>query len=471
MAQNFEMSKERLYISEVLVVDDEVDIRNLIKDILSDDNYVTKLAVDGLSAIKMAYEKEPDVVLLDIWLKGSDIDGLSVLEKLKERYPYLPVIMISGHGNIATAVKSLHMGAYDYIEKPFTEGRLKLVVKRAIESGRLRRENDELKSTFEDYEIVGNSPVIKNLRSMINKAATTSSRILITGSPGVGKEVVARLIHKKSKGYDTPFISMYSSMLPANNYLVNIFGSEESSNILSHRVPPHIGIIEQANHGTLFIDEVTDLRYDTQLRLLRLLQEGKIYRENSKIPVSVDVRIIVSSSKDIENEVRAGKFCEDLYYRLNVLPIRVPSLVEYCTDIPELCRYFMSSICKKIGLCTHILSDEALIAMQSYEWPGNLRQLRNVIEWILIMKSPKEIITAKDLPVDIVSNSPINDVLSAKVISVPLRQAREEFERQYLKTQLSRFGGNVSKTAEFVGMERSALHRKLKVLGLCSISE
>lgn len=220
-------------------------------------------------------------------------------------------------------------------------------MKRAIESGRLRRENDELKSAFEDYEIVGSSSVIKNLRSMVNKAAATSSRILITGSPGVGKEVVARLIHKKSKGYDTPFISMYSSMLPANNYLVNIFGSEESSNILSHRVPPHIGIIEQANRGTLFIDEVTDLRYDTQLRLLRLLQEGKIYRENSKVPVSVDVRIIVSSSKDIENEVRAGKFCEDLYYRLNVLPIRVPSLVEYCTDIPELCRYFMNSICKR----------------------------------------------------------------------------------------------------------------------------
>ncbi|KJV69125.1 bacterial regulatory, Fis family protein [Candidatus Neoehrlichia lotoris str. RAC413] len=463
------MKAKRFCISEVLIVDDEADIRNLIRDILSDENYATKSSVDGLSAIKLAYEKEPDVVLLDIWLKGSDVDGLSVLEKLKERYPYLPVIMISGHGNVATAVKSLHKGAYDYIEKPFTENRLKLAVKRAIESGRLRRENDELKASFEDYEFIGNSPVIRNLRNIIEKASITSSRVLITGASGTGKEVVARLIHKKSKGCDTPFVTMCTSMMPANNYLANIFGIEEYSNSLPNKLLPNIGIVEQANRGTLFIDEVTEVRYDVQLRLLRLLQEGKIYRENGKIPIGIDARVIAASSRVIKDEVKLGRFCEDLYYRLNVLPIVVPSLCEYCSDIPEICRYFMKSICKKMGLADHVISNDAIIAMQSYSWPGNLRQLRNVLEWVLIMKSSEGIITVEDLPAEIISGSAVNDTLSARMVSVPLRQAREEFERQYLKTQLSRFGGSVSKTAEFVGMERSALHRKLKVLGLYNI--
>ncbi|QXK91744.1 sigma-54-dependent Fis family transcriptional regulator [Neoehrlichia mikurensis] len=463
------LKAKRFCMSEVLVVDDEADIRNLIKDILSDENYSTKLSVDGLSAIKLAYEKEPDVVLLDIWLKGSDVDGLGVLEKLKERYPYLPVIMISGHGSVATAVKSLHRGAYDYIEKPFTESRLKLVVKRAIESGRLRKENDKLKASFEDYEFIGSSPVIKNLRNIIHKASMTSSRVLITGASGTGKEVVARLIHQKSKGCDTPFVNMCPSMMPTNNYLANIFGSEECGNFLPYKLLPNIGIVEQANRGTLFIDEVTDIRYDAQLRLLRLLQEGKIYRENGKMPVVIDARVIASSSKVIKDEVKLGRFCEDLYYRLNVLPIVVPSLYEYCSDIPEICQYFMKSICKKMGLANHIISNDAIIALQSYSWPGNLRQLRNVLEWVLIMKSSEGIITVEDLPVEIISRSAVNDTLSAKMVSIPLRQAREEFERQYLKTQLSRFGGSVSKTAEFIGMERSALHRKLKVLGLYNV--
>ncbi|KJV88023.1 AAA domain family protein [Anaplasma phagocytophilum str. CRT53-1] len=459
------MSKvKRFYIPEVLIVDDEADLRAMIQDILRDDNYVTRVAADGLSAMKLAYEREPAVVLLDIWLKGSDIDGLSVLEKLKERYPSLPVIMISGHGNIATAVKSLHIGAYDYIEKPFTENRLKLVVKRAVESGRLRRENDELRSFFEDYELIGNSPQIKSLRSTVNKAASTFSRILITGAPGTGKEVVARLIHKKFRGGST-FVSFCPSILPENSYLENIFGSEGENSSLQHVVPHSVGIIEQANHGTLFIDEVTDLRYDAQLRLMRLLQEGRIYRESGKIPVIVDTRVIASSSKIMEDEVRLGKFCEDLYYRLNVFPIRVPSLSEYCADLPEICEYMMKSICKKMRLFPRAISEEAIVAMQSYCWPGNLRQLRNVLEWVMIMQTKHDVITVDDLPAEIVNGAPINSVFT-HIVSAPLRKAREEFERQYLKTQLSRFGGSVSRTAEFIGMERSALHRKLKMLGL-----
>ncbi|ACM49037.1 sigma-54-dependent Fis family transcriptional regulator [Anaplasma marginale] len=457
---------KRFYTPEVLIVDDEADLRAMVQDILSDDNYVTKISHDGLTAIKLAYEREPDVVLLDIWLKGSDIDGLSVLEKLRYRYPHLPVIVISGHGNIATAVKSLHIGAYDYIEKPFTESRLKLVVKRAVESGRLKRENYELRSLFEDYEIVGSSPQIKNLRSTISKAASTCSRILITGAPGTGKEVVARFVHRKFKGCNSSFVPFCPSILPESSYLENIFGSESGNGALPNVVPHSVGIIEQANHGTLFIDEVTDLRYDAQMRLMRLLQEGRIYRENGKNPVTIDTRVIASSSRVIEEEVKLGRFCEDLYYRLGVFPIRVPSLSEYCVDIPEVCEYMMRSICRKMGLSPRPISEDAIVAMQSYSWPGNLRQLRNVLEWILIMQSSKDIITIDDLPAEIVSGSPINNVFT-HIVSAPLRKAREEFERHYLRTQLSRFGGSVSKTAEFIGMERSALHRKLKALGLC----
>ncbi|QJC27296.1 DNA-binding transcriptional regulator NtrC [Anaplasma platys] len=461
------MSKtRRFYTPEVHVVDDEADIRAMIQDILRDDNYVTRVAADGLSAMKLAYEREPDVVLLDIWLKGSDIDGLSVLEKLRERYPHLPVVVISGHGNIATAVKSLHIGAYDYIEKPFTENRLKLVVRRAVESSRLRRENEELRAFFEDYELVGNSPQIKNLRATINKAASTFSRILITGAPGTGKEVVARLIHRKFRR-GCSFVSFCPAILPEGSYLENIFGREDENSSLHHVVPHGVGIIEQANHGTLFVDEVTDLRYDVQLRLMRLLQEGRIYRENGKVPVVIDTRVIASSSKIIEEEVRLGRFCEDLYYRLSVFPIRVPSLSEYCVDLPEICEYMMKSICKKMGLTPRRISEEALVAMQSYCWPGNLRQLRNVLEWVMIMQPTKDIIAVEDLPAEIVSGMPINNVFT-HIVSAPLRKAREEFEKQYLRTQLSRFGGSVSRTAEFIGMERSALHRKLKILGLCS---
>ena len=457
---------KRFYTPEVLIVDDEADLRAMVQDILSDDNYVTKVSHDGLTAIKLAYEREPDVVLLDIWLKGSDIDGLSVLEKLRYRYPHLPVIVISGHGNIATAVKSLHIGAYDYIEKPFTENRLKLVVKRAVESGRLKRENYELRSLFEDHEIVGSSPQIKNLRSTISKAASTFSRILITGAPGTGKEVVARFVHRKFKGCNSSFVPFCPSILPESSYLENIFGRENGNGALPNVVPHSVGIIEQANHGTLFIDEVTDLRYDAQMRLMRLLQEGRIYRENGKSPVTIDTRIIASSSRVIEEEVKLGRFCEDLYYRLGVFPIRVPSLSEYCVDIPEVCEYMMRSICRKMGLSPRPISEDAIVAMQSYSWPGNLRQLRNVLEWILIMQSSKDTITIDDLPAEIVTGSPINNVFT-HIVSAPLRKAREEFERHYLRTQLSRFGGSVSKTAEFIGMERSALHRKLKALGLC----
>ena len=448
------------------MVDDEADLRAMIQDILRDDNYVTRVAADGLSALKLAYEKKPDVVLLDIWLKGSDIDGLSVLEKLRERYPSVPVVVISGHGNVAAAVKSLHIGAYDYIEKPFNESRLKLVLRRAVESGRLRKENDELRSFFEDYDLVGNSPQIKNLRGLISKASSTSSRVLITGAPGTGKEVVARLIHSRSVGRSS-FVSFCPSILPESSYLENIFGKEDGGNALQHVIPHSVGIVEQANCGTLFIDEVTDLRYDAQLRFMRLLQEGRIYRENGKIPVNVDTRVIASSSRSVEKEVQLGRFCEDLYYRLNVFPIRVPSLSEYCVDLPEICECMMASICAKMGLTPRSISEEAIVAMQSYCWPGNLRQLRNVLEWVLIMQTSKDVITVDDLPAEIVSGTPINSVF-AHIVSAPLRKAREEFERQYLRMQLSRFGGSVSKTAEFIGMERSALHRKIKTLGLCS---
>ncbi|WP_041641326.1 sigma-54-dependent transcriptional regulator, partial [Anaplasma marginale] len=275
-----------------------------------------------------------------------------------------------------------------------------------------------------------------------------------------------RFVHRKFKGCNSSFVPFCPSILPESSYLENIFGSESGNGALPNVVPHSVGIIEQANHGTLFIDEVTDLRYDAQMRLMRLLQEGRIYRENGKNPVTIDTRVIASSSRVIEEEVKLGRFCEDLYYRLGVFPIRVPSLSEYCVDIPEVCEYMMRSICRKMGLSPRPISEDAIVAMQSYSWPGNLRQLRNVLEWILIMQSSKDIITIDDLPAEIVSGSPINNVFT-HIVSAPLRKAREEFERHYLRTQLSRFGGSVSKTAEFIGMERSALHRKLKALGLC----
>lgn len=451
---------------DILIVDDEEDIRDLVSDILKDEGYVTRCVSNSIAALAAVEEHVPVAIILDIWLQGSELDGLGILENIKRKYPAVPVIMISGHGNIEMAVNSIKLGAYDYIEKPFKEERLLLVIKRAIENARLKRENAELKSQVEaDYELTGCSSAINQIRSVIDRVATTSSRVMITGPAGVGKEIVARMIHKKSKRAAEPFILLNAASISPSQVDKELFGSGQVASDGGNR---SLGLLERANSGTLYIDEVSDLPMTAQSQLLRALQDKSFERPGSGQVFKVDVRVVSSSICDLKEAIASGKLREDLFYRLNVVPIAIPALSERKEDIPLLCKSLMKRSAKLLGLPTREIKEEAIAVMQSYHWPGNVRQLKNIIEWLLIMTPSDSPITAAMLPPEIGVSGPAviasQPGVNADVMSLPLRGAREVFERQYITAQLARFGNNISRTAQFIGMERSALHRKLKML-------
>lgn len=453
---------------DILIVDDETDIRELISDILTDENFQTRTAKDSDSALKAIAERVPNLLILDIWLQGSELDGLGILELVKKKYPELPVVMISGHGNIETAVNSIKIGAYDFIEKPFKEDRLLVVVNRAIEHARLKKENQELRLRGKpEQDLIGESQAIVQLRNSIAKVAPTHSRVMITGAAGTGKEMVARLIHEKSLRASGPFIAVNAAGLTPDKVEAELFGIEDQN---PNGGAQKIGLFEQAHGGTLFIDEVADMPLETQGRILRALQEQSFNRVRGNQKVEVDVRVIAASNRDLQYEMDAGKLRKDLYYRLNVVPLRVPSLQERRDDIPDLCTYFMKRASEMLALPNRAMSLEAFALLQAYEWPGNVRQLRNMMEWLLIMSpgESKEAIQPKMLPSELFESTPamLNPDFNGDILSMPLREARELFEKQYLISQINRFGGNISRTSSFVGMERSALHRKLKLLGL-----
>lgn len=456
---------------EVLVVDDEMDIRDLISDILKDEGYTSRTAANSTQAFKAIAERTPGAIILDIWLQGSDLDGLGILEIVKKQYPLMPVVVISGHGTIETAVSAIKMGAYDYLEKPFTHDKLMIVLKRACESAKLRRENIDLRSKVIDKtEFIGSAPVTSRLKSEIDKVAPTSGRIMIHGAVGSGKELTARLIHKKSKRANGSFIVFSPTSMSSSKIQQELFGEldkQEKGNVFDKR----ISVLEAANNGTLYIDEVGDLPSLIQNKLLKFLKDQTLTKSDNK-PVKLDVRLVTSTTKDLQNDISQGKFRQDLYYRLNVMPLNVPILAERKEDIPLLVKYFVKQLSKFSGLKEREFSDEAIAALQAYNWPGNVRQLRNVIEWTLIMNPPysgnPDKIKSDMLPQDVISNS-VNiskPDTNLDMMSMPLREAREVFERQYLSAQMNRFNNNISKTSTFVGMERSALHRKLKMLDI-----
>lgn len=453
--------------ADILIVDDEADIRELISGILQDEGHRTRLARDSDEALRAIEDRKPHLVILDIWLQGSRLDGLEVLTIMKRTYPDLPVVIISGHGNIETAVTAIKRGAYDYIEKPFKSDRLVLVALRALEASQLRREVKELKErSVVSAEMIGKSPAINQLRNHIEKAAPTNSRIMLRGASGSGKELAARVLHQKSLRADGPFVVLNAAAMVPDRVEEELFGTEDRTG-----GPRKVGALEEAHTGTLYIDEVADMPMETQGKVLRVLVEQKFLRLGGTQKVSVDVRIISSTSRDLEQDIREGRFREDLYHRLNVVTLRVPSLAERREDIPELIQYFIGQVAQTSGLAPRRIGEDAIAVLQAHDWPGNVRELRNNVERLLILAGgdPNAAITADMLPEEIGSNVPLPVNGGAEhLMSMPLREAREIFEREYLLAQINRFGGNISRTAEFVGMERSALHRKLRALGVSS---
>ncbi|MFZ9414129.1 MAG: sigma-54-dependent transcriptional regulator [Alphaproteobacteria bacterium] len=450
---------------DVLIVDDEADIRLLIGGILEDEGYATRGVGDAARALEAMRERRPSLCILDVWLQGSSMDGLQLLDVLVQEHPHVPVVIISGHGNIETAVGAIKRGAYDFIEKPFKSDRLLLVAERAIEAARLRRENEELRSRVGDpAELIGASASVGTMRNAIERVAPTNSRVLVTGPAGVGKEAVARLIHARSRRAQGPFVVMNCASMRPERVEVELFGQEGEDG-----APPRPGLFEQAHGGTLLLDEVADMPLETQGKIVRALQEMTFERVGGRSRVSVDVRVMSTTSRELQAEIAAARFREDLLYRLNVVQIRVPPLRDRREDILELARHFMA---RGAGgaMEPRPRGEDAIAALQAYDWPGNVRQLRNVVEWLQIMApgdaaSP---IRSDMLPPEIGAIMPValRGEHSAEIMALPLREARELFERQYLLAQVTRFGGNISRTASFVGMERSALHRKLKTLGV-----
>jgi two-component system nitrogen regulation response regulator NtrX len=453
--------------ADILIVDDEADIRDLVAGILQDEGHRTRLARDSDEALRAIEDRKPHLVILDIWLQGSRLDGLEVLTIMKRTYPDLPVVIISGHGNIETAVTAIKRGAYDYIEKPFKADRLVLVALRALEASQLKREVKELKErSVVSAEMIGKSPAINQLKNNIDKAAPTNSRIMLRGASGAGKELAARVLHQKSLRADGPFVVLNAAAMVPDRVEDELFGTEDRTG-----GPRKVGALEEAHSGTLYIDEVADMPMETQGKILRVLVEQKFLRLGGSQKVSVDVRIISSTSRDLDQDIREGRFREDLYHRLNVVTLRVPSLAERREDIPELIQFFIAQVAQTSGLAPRRIGEDAIAVLQAHDWPGNVRELRNNVERLLILAGgePNAAITADMLPEEIGSNVPLPVNGGAEhLMSLPLREAREIFEREYLLAQINRFGGNISRTAEFVGMERSALHRKLRALGVSS---
>ena len=456
---------------DILIVDDEVDIRLLVSGILADEGYATREAGNADQALEAVRARRPSLVLLDIWLQGSRLDGLGILAEIKRHHFDVPVVMMSGHGTVETAVAAIKQGAYEFIEKPFQADRLLLAVERAIESARLRRQIEELRRRAGgEEELLGISPSINHIRQAIERVAPTGSRVLITGPAGVGKEVVARHLHLASKRADGPFVVVNCAAMQPNSMESELFGVERTSDGVTK-----IGTFERAHGGTLLLDEVADMPLETQGKIVRVLQEQVFERVGGRNRVEVDVRVVASTNRDLAAEITAGRFREDLFYRLNVVPLRVPALRERREDVPLLAESFMERSAHNAGRSVRRFGDDALAALQSYDWPGNVRQLKNVVEWILTMTSgdPQEMVRADMLPAEVGSVAPavLRWERGGEMMGLPLRDAREMFEREYLLAQVTRFGGNISRTAAFIGMERSALHRKLKSLGVVTTRE
>jgi two-component system, NtrC family, nitrogen regulation response regulator NtrX len=452
--------------ADILIVDDEADIRELVAGILEDEGHRTRTAGSSDEALASIEARRPHLAFLDIWLQGSRLDGLQVLDVVRGQHPDLPIVMISGHGNIETAVSAIKAGAYDFIEKPFKADRLVLVAERALEASRLKREVRDLKArSVQASRIVGRSPAANSLRQTAERVAPTNARILITGAPGAGKELTARTIHALSARANAPFVVINAATITPDTMEAELFGIEGGDERARR-----VGALEEAHGGTLYIDEIADMPRETQNRILRVLVDQNFQRVGGSTRVHVDVRIVSSSSRDLAAEIAAGRFREDLFHRLSVVPIRVPSLSERREDVPELIGFFMDQISAATGLPKRRIGEDAMAVLQSHDWPGNVRQLRNNVERLLILSTgdAETEITADKLPSEVGALVPTtpNGAGGEKLMGLPLRDAREIFEREYLVAQIARFSGNISRTAEFIGMERSALHRKLKSLGI-----
>lgn len=452
--------------SDILIVDDENDIRELVAGILEDEGHGTRTAGNSDECLAAIEKRRPTLIFLDIWMQGSRLDGLALLDVIKHQHPDLPVVIISGHGNVETAVSAIKRGAYDYIEKPFKADRLVLIAERALEASKLRREVKELREKSGDSsELLGGSTTINQLRQQIERVAPTNSRILITGPSGSGKELAARTIHLTSHRASGPFVVLNAAAITPERMEIELFGTEDDGG--SSR---KIGALEEAHGGTLYLDEVADMPRETQSKILRVLVDQSFNRVGGSTRVQVDVRLISSTARDLPREIQEGRFREDLFHRLAVVPIRVPSLAERRDDIPSLVESFMEQISRNAGLPIGRIGEDAMAVLQAHDWPGNIRQLRNNVERLMILTrgDPEAVITADLLPAEIGAMLPALPTSTGgeHLMSLPLRDAREIFEREYLVAQINRFGGNISRTAEFVGMERSALHRKLKSLGV-----
>ncbi|WP_157217213.1 nitrogen assimilation response regulator NtrX [Flavisphingomonas formosensis] len=455
---------------EILIVDDELDIRELVAGVLEDEGYQARTAADSDAALAALAERRPSLVLLDVWLQGSRLDGLDLLDEIKRRDPSLPVLVISGHGNIDTAVAAIRRGAVDFIEKPFQAEKLLLLVARATETERLRRENASLRAQIgQEEELTGNSAAINTVRATLKRVAATGSRVLISGPAGVGKEVAARLLHLWSPRANSPFVVVSAARMTPERVEEELFGVEEGGELARP------GLLEQAHGGTLFLDEIADMPLTTQARILRVLTDQSFTRIGGTRMVKVDVRVVSATSRQLPDEISAGRFREDLYYRLNVVPVNLPALSERREDIPSLVDHFIARFAAERRVATPPVSEEAIAALQAYEWPGNVRQLRNVVERTIILAPGDRIgrIDADMLPPEVLSDQArlAPGEAARSIMGTPLREARETFEREYLRVQIRRFSGNISRTASFIGMERSALHRKLKTLGLADTKD
>ena len=450
---------------DVLVVDDEADIRELVSGVREDEGYAVRTAADSNATLEAIEERRPSMVLLDVWLQGSRLDGLQLLQEIKRRDSTIPVLMISGHGNLDTAVAAVREGAVDFIEKPFEAERLIYLVDRATETDRLRREHAELKQQVgQEDQLHGSSVAINTVRATLKRVAPTGSRVLISGPPGVGKEIAARMIHQWSPRAKAPFVVLSAAMMSPERVEEELFGSETEGVVRP-------GQLEHAHGGTLFLDEIADMPVTTQGKILRVLTDQSYTRVGGQRPVKVDVRVLSATSRNLQDEIAAGRFREDLFYRLNVVPVRLPPLKERREDIPELVSHFLARFAAERRVPALAVSEEAMAALQAHDWPGNVRQLRNIIERTIIL-APGDRVGCIDvdlLPPEILDNQGSMGGASPTTMTImgsPLREARESFEREYLKIQIRRFSGNISRTASFIGMERSALHRKLKALGI-----
>ncbi len=454
---------------DILVVDDELDIRELVAGVLEDEGYDARVAADSDSALEAVAVRRPSLVLLDVWLQGSKLDGLELLDEIKRRDPSIPVLVISGHGNLDTAVAAIRKGAADFIEKPFEAERLLLMVARATETERLRRENASLRaSAGRETDLTGSSSAINGIRATLKRVAATGSRVLIMGSAGVGKEVAARLLHGWSNRADAPFVVVSAARMTPERVEEELFGVEEGGDLV------RTGLLEQAHGGTLFLDEIADMPIATQARILRVLTDQSFTRVGGTRVVKVDVRVVSATARDLTQEIAEGRFREDLYYRLNVVPVTIPSLAERREDIPPLVEHFMAHYASERRVRTPEIAADAMVAMQSYDWPGNVRQLRNVVERTIIL-APGDRVGRIDLdllPAEVLGEgADMGGAGATAIMGAPLREARESWEREYLRVQIRRFSGNISRTASFIGMERSALHRKLKLLGISETRE